>query len=44
MMFQVSMLRSGCHVKQMKSIQFFNPSSVIQTRAQVNSNTIANIC
>ena len=38
------MLRTGCYVKQMKSIQFFNPSSVIYMRAQVNSNTIANIC
>ena len=44
MMFLVSMLRTGCYVKQMKSIKFFNPSSVIQMRAQVNSNTIANIC
>ena len=44
MMFLVSMLRTGCYVKQMKSIQFFNPSSFIQMRAQVNSNSIANIC
>ena len=44
MMFLVSMLRTGCYVKQMKSIQFFNPWSVIQMKAQVNSNTIANIC
>ena len=44
MMFLVSMLRTGCYVKQMKSIQFFHPSSVIQMRAQVNSNTIAKIC
>ena len=44
MMFLVSMLRTGSYVKQMKSIEFFNPSSVIQMRAQVNSNTIANIC
>ena len=44
MMFLVSMLRTGCCVKQIKSIQFFNPSSVIQMRAQVNSNTIVNIC
>ena len=43
-MFLVSMLRIGCYVKQMKPIQFFNPSSVIQMRAQVNFNTIANIC
>ena len=28
----------------MKSIQFFNPSSVIHMRAQVKSSTIANIC
>ena len=41
-MFLVSMLRTGCYLKQMKSIQFFNPSSVLG--AQVNSNTIANIC
>ena len=27
--FLVSMLRTACYVKQMKSIQFFNPSSVI---------------
>ena len=42
-MFLVFMLRTGCYVKQIKSIQFFNLSSVIQMRAQVNSNTIANI-
>ena len=42
--FLVSMLRTGCYVKQMKSIQFFNPSSVIYMRAQVNSSTIVNIC
>ena len=40
----VPMLRSGCYVKRMKSMQFFNPSSVIYMRAQVNSSTIANIC
>ena len=28
----------------MKSIQLFNPSSVIYMRAQVNSSTIGNIC
>ena len=44
MMFLVSMLRTGCYVKQMKSIQFFNHSSVKQMRAQVNCNTIADIC
>ena len=44
MMFLVSMLCTGCYVKQMKSIQFFNLSSVTQMRAQVNSNTIAYIC
>ena len=38
------MLRTGYHVKQMKSIQFFNPSLVIYLRAQVNPSTIANIC
>ena len=38
------MLRTGYYVKQMKSIRFFNPSSVIYMRAQVNSSTIANIC
>ena len=38
------MLRTGYYVKQMKSIRFFNPSSVIYMRAQVNSTTIANIC
>ena len=38
------MLLTGCYVKQMKSIQLFNPSSVIYMRAQVNSSTIANIC
>ena len=43
-MFLVSMLRAGCYVKQMKSIQFFDPSSVIYMIAQVNSSTIANIC
>ena len=43
-MFLVSMLRTGCYVKQMRSIQLFDPSSVIQMRAQVNFNTIANIC
>ena len=37
------MLFSGCCVKQMRSIQFFNPSSVINIRAQVNSSAIANI-
>ena len=44
MMFLVFMLRTGCYVKHMISIQFFNPSSVIQMRAQMNSNTIANTC
>ena len=44
LMFVVSMLRIGYYVKQMKSIRFFNPSSVIHMRAQVNSSTIANIC
>ena len=44
MMFLVSMLCTGCYVKQMKSIHFFNPSSVTQMRAQVNCNTIAYIC
>ena len=39
----VSMLRTGCYVKQMKSIQFFNPSSAIYMWAQVNSSTIVNI-
>ena len=39
----VSMLRIGCNVKQMKSIQFFNPSSVMYMGAQVNSSAIANI-
>ena len=43
LMFLVSMLRTGCYVKQIKSIQFFNPSSVIHMRAQVNFSTIANI-
>ena len=42
--FLVSMLRTGCYVKQMKSIWLFNPSSVIYMRAQVSSNTIAYIC
>ena len=40
MMFLVSMLRTVCYIKQMKSIKIFNPSSVIQ----VNSDSIANIC
>ena len=44
LMFLVSMLRTGCYVKQMKSIQFFNPSSVIYMRTLVNSSTIAYIC
>ena len=43
-MFLVYMLRTGCYVKQMKSIKKFNPSSVIYIIAQVNSSTIANIC
>ena len=38
------MLRTRYYVKQMKSIPFFNPSSVIYMRAQVISSTIANIC
>ena len=38
------MLRTGCYDKQMKSIQFFNPSLIIHMRAKVNSSTIANIC
>ena len=42
--FLVSMLRTGCYVKQMKSIHFFNPSSVTYMRAQVNSSTINNVC
>ena len=32
------------HVKQLRSIQFFNLSSVIYMRVQVNSSIIANIC
>ena len=44
LMFFASMLRTGCYIKQMKSIQFFNPSSVIYMKAQVNSYAIANIC
>ena len=43
LMFLVSMLRISCYVKQIKSIQFFNPSSVIYMGAQVNSSVIANI-
>ena len=42
--FLVSKLPTGCNVKKMKSIQFFNPSSVIYIIAQVNSSTIDNIC
>ena len=38
------MLRTGCYVKQMKSIQFFNPLSVIYMRALFNNSTIVNIC
>ena len=38
------MLQTGSYVKQMKSKQFFEPSSVIYTRAQVITSTIANIC
>ena len=41
--FFVSMLRTGCYTKQMKSIQFFNPSLVGYIGAHVNSNCIANI-
>ena len=41
--FLLSMLRAGCYVQQMKSIQFFNPTSVIYIIAQVNCSTIANI-
>ena len=44
LMFLVSMLRTGFYVKQMKSKQFFNPSSVMYIIAQVNSSTIAYIC
>ena len=44
LLFLVPMSRTGCNVKQMKSIQFLNPSSVIYMRALVNSSTIANIC
>ena len=40
----VSMLCTGCYVKEMKSIQLFNPSLVIYMRAQENSSTIGNIC
>ena len=42
--FVVSIPHTGCYVKQIKSIQFFNPSSVIYMRAQVNSSTIVNNC
>ena len=42
--FGVSMLCTGCYVKQMKSKQFLNPSSITYERAQVNSSSIANIC
>ena len=31
LIFLVSMLRTGCYAQQMKSTQFFNPSSVIYT-------------
>ena len=44
LMFVVSMLRTGYYVQQMKSIRFFNSSSVIYMRTQVNYSTIANIC
>ena len=43
LIFFGSMLRTGSYVKQIKSIQIFNPSSVIYMRAHVNSSTIANI-
>ena len=42
--FLVSMLRTGCYVKEMKLIQFFNPPSVMYIIAQVNFSTVANIC
>ena len=42
--FFVSMLCTGCNAKQMKSIQFFNPSWVRYMGAQANSSFIANIC
>ena len=42
--FFVSMLHTGCNAKQMKSIQFVNPSSVRYMGAQVNSSFIVNIC
>ena len=42
--FVMSMLRTGYYIKQIKSIRFFNPSSAIYMRAQVNSSTNANIC
>ena len=38
------MLRTGCYVRQMKSIKNVNPSSFIYMRAQVTSSMIANIC
>ena len=44
LMFLVSMLHTGCYVKQMKSMELFNPSLVIFMRAWVNSSTIVNIC
>ena len=44
LMFLVSMLRIGYYVKQMKSIQCVNPSSLIYMRVQVNSTVIANTC
>ena len=44
LMFWGSMFRTGCYVKQMKSIQFFNLSTVMYVIAQVNYNTIDNIC
>ena len=43
-MFLVSKLRTGCYVKQMKLLQFFNPSSVMYIIAQVNSSNVATIC
>ena len=43
LMILVSMLCIGCYIKQMKSIQFFNPSSIIYVGAQVNFSAIANI-
>ena len=40
----MSMLRTGCYAKQLKSMWFFNPPSGIYLEVQVNFSAIVSMC